>query len=93
MTKIVDPTGWTFENNPHPNAYADQGNRDDWRNWHEWDKTSTYSIKCHSCIIRAEGDNGNCVDGGEYWICLPKKVREGKEKYVPVKKTVQSKLL
>ena len=93
MVNISDPTGWSINNNPNPNKYvSDPTDPKDWRNWHEWDKDSHHSIKCHNCIRRAELDNGNCVDGGEYFICLPKEVREGKVPYVRPKKTVQSTL-
>ena len=93
ISNLTDPTGWTFTNNPHPNTYARQGDRSDWRNWHEWDKTSTYSIKCHSCILRVEVGSGNCRDGGDYFICLPKEVREGKVPYRKPIVTKQSKLI
>ena len=88
---ILDPTGWTTKNNPHPNKYADPTDENDWRNWHEWDEDSFKPIKCHMCILRAQHKSGNCVNGGEYWICLPRDVREGKRK-LP-KPTIQSKLL
>ena len=96
MSKVIsnlqDPRGWTIRNNPHPNKYVpDRFDETDWRNWHEWDKNSFHSIACHNCIARAKIGSGNCMNGGDYFICLPKDVREGKRK-LP-KPTKQTKLM
>lgn len=90
---LKDPTGWTVENNPHPpkpyiRLYHFNSDGTHWSDWFEWDDDKI--IKCHSCIQRAKSGSGNCQDNGEYFICLPKDVREGKRK-LP-KPTVQSKL-
>ena len=95
---LTDPTGWTVENNPHPYPYPesvmspDAGSDYDWKLYMEWDDDGIHVIKCHKCISRAKIGSGNCRDGGEYFICLPKDVREGKVPYKRPVKTVQSKL-
>lgn len=92
ISNLQDPRGWTIRNNPHPNKYVtDRFDETDWRNWHEWDKNSHHPIACHNCIVRAKIGSGNCMDGGDYFICLPKDVREGKRK-LP-KPTKQTKLM
>lgn len=74
---------WTPSNNPHPNKYvSDTTDEDNPLNWYEWDKNSYYPVKCYGCIQRKELGTGNCVDGGEYWICREKKER-----------TIQTKLI
>ena len=90
---IKDPRGWTIENNPHPpkpymRLYNFNKDGTHWSDYFEWFPDGTKI--CHSCILRAKHNSGNCVDGGDYFICLPKDVREGRVK--PVKRTVQSKL-
>ena len=87
--KIEDPTGWTVENNPHPCKYHDNPNPKvtkrkgyDWKDYYEFDEDGMTPVKCHMCLKRAEDNNGNCMDGGEYFICLPEKVRRGKVKLV-----------
>lgn len=55
-----------------------------WQDYMEFDANGMV-IKCHACLKRAEENNGNCVDGGEYFICLPEIVREGKVKLVKTK--------
>lgn len=77
---MKDPSGWTVENNPHP--YPEQLPPDDYKNFFEWDDDGFFTIKCHSCVRRSEVGSGNCMDGGEYFICQKNKV----------KKTIQSKL-
>ena len=94
ISDLEDPCGWTIQNNPHPNKFvSDPLDEDDWRNWHEWDKDSFHTIACHNCIVRARIGSGNCVDGGNYFICLPKDVREGKVPYRKPVVTKQSKLM
>ena len=94
ISNLQDPRGWTIRNNPHPNKYVhDKFDETDWRNWHEWDKNSFHSIACHTCILRAKYGSGNCMDGGDYFICLPKDVREGKVPYRKPVVTKQSKLM
>jgi len=91
ISNLTDPTGWTFNNNPHPNIWSNPNDESDYRNWMEWDEDSTHPIRCHLCIARAKIGSGNCIDGGDYFICLPKDVREGKRK-LP-KPTKQVKLM
>lgn len=88
---LKDPRGWTVKNNPRPNPSIDQDDELDWRNYFEWDWIHT--VVCHSCILRAKYGSGNCQDNGDYFICLPKDVREGKVPYKKPVKTVQSKLV
>ena len=95
MNELLDPTGWTVENNPHKWSFPiDEKQRDKhghvWQDFHEFTPDGM-PLKCHSCLHRALYDNGNCIDGGEYFICLPKSVREGKRS-LP-KKTKQTKLM
>lgn len=94
-TNLQGPRGWTLKNNPYPpepsqrvyNCTDEKGTH--WSDWFEWLPDGTKI--CHTCIKRARYGSGNCQDGGEYFICLPKEVREGK-KTMP-KRTVQSKLV
>ena len=96
ISDLVDPTGFTVENNPHPYPLeADAlggGAGYDWKAYFEWDKDGIEPIKCHMCLKRAEVGSGNCRDGSDYFICLPKDVREGKRPYIPPRRTKQSKL-
>ena len=96
ISDLQDPRGWTLENNPHPpdpsmRLYHFSKDGTHWSDWFEWLEDG--STICHNCIQRAKYGSGNCVDGGDYFICLPKDVREGRKPYTPPKRTVQSKLL
>ena len=87
--ELKDPTGWTVENNPNKwqfpvNEVEKKMKGYVWQDYMEFDENGM-PIKCHACLIRAKGDNGNCINNGEYFICLPKKVREGKAKLVVTK--------
>lgn len=80
MTVIVDPSGWSVENNPHPPneivvETAKRYNRrksDDELDvfYFEYDRDGWHHIVCHCCLLRAKYDSGNCMDGGEYFKCL-----------------------
>ena len=88
---LKDPTGWTIENNPHKTKWVDDPHDElEQDNYFEYSDDGFEKVKCHCCILRAKYGSGNCQDNGEYFICLPKDVREGKRK-LP-KPTVQSKL-
>ena len=77
---LKDPRGWNIKNNPHPNEWVtDPTDEKDWRNWFEWDEDSLHPTVCHNCIKRAKIGSGNCQNGGDYFICLPKDVRDGKK--------------
>jgi len=93
---IKDPTGFTIENNPYPYpGEADpNGGRAgyNWKQYFEWENGPVQPSKCHMCLKRAQHGSGNCLNGGEYFICLPKDVREGKKPYKKPVKTKQSKL-
>ena len=100
MAKVIsdlkDPRGWTVENNPHKWKYpVDERNRDKfgyvWQDFMEFEEDGVHIKACHACIKRAKYGSGNCVDHGEYFICLPKEVRDGKRQ-MP-KRTIQSKLM
>lgn len=91
---LKDPRGWTKENNPHPapdsvRVYPEP----DGSHWTDYMEYIDYdNLICHNCIARAKIGSGNCVNGGEYFQCLPKDVREGKKPYVKPKRTKQSTL-
>ena len=91
---IEDPDGWTLKNNKHPNENVnDPTNPDDWRNYFEWDKESYAPIVCHSCLLRAPIGSGNCINGGEYWLCVRNGTREKNKKKLNAKKDVQTTLM
>ena len=96
ISDLKDPRGWTLENNPHkpsPNIRLYHFKKDGthWTDWYEW--LPNGETICHNCILRAKHGSGNCRDGGDYFICLPKEVREGKVEYKAPKRTKQTKLM
>ena len=98
ISDLKDPRGWTVENNPRPRDFYDTPHKlkygsEDYRDYFEYDKEGLFEKVCHMCILRAKYGSGNCRDGGDYFICLPKEVREGKVAYVKPVVTKQSKLM
>ena len=92
---LKDPRGWTVENNPYPpdptiRLYDFNKDGSHWTDFFEWLPDGTRV--CHGCIERAKYGSGNCQDNGDYFICLPKEVREGKVPYKKPVRTVQGKL-
>lgn len=85
---IVDPSGFTPENNPH--KYYDYDNITDiydYKRYFEYDETGIFHRKCHQCLIRARIGSGNCINGGQYFQCMDEYLKKRK-----VKRTVQSTL-
>jgi len=92
---LKDPDGWTVENNPHPapsymRLYPDRDGSH-WTDYMEYFGVGKYI--CHSCIRRAKNGNGNCVDGGDYFICVKTGKRKKLRQKYSQKRDVQSKLM
>lgn len=81
---IVDPSGFTPENNPYKYyKYDEITDPYDYRRYYEYDK-GIYQRKCHRCLVRAKIGSGNCVNNGPYFQCMEEYLKKRK-----IKKTVQ----
>ena len=89
---LVDPSGFTPENNPHPPnetmiSYArlyNKGKSDEDLDcfYFEYDLDGWDHVICHMCLLRAKYGSGNRLDNGEYFHCLrnPEVVKARKER-------------
>ena len=90
VNDIVDPTGFTPENNPHKSwDYDNITDIYDPRLYYEYDSEGIFEQKCHRCLVRALIGSGNCVNNGPYFQCMEKELKRRKRK---IKVTRQSSL-
>ena len=77
---LVDPTGFTIWNNPHPSKFVKEIDEDNMECYFEYDEKGLYKKECHCCLYRALSGSGNCQDGGPYFQCMPRRLKERAEK-------------